>query len=366
MNYIFIYGNHPELSRAEVQSLLPTAKLERLSEAIDLVSSLIHNPERLIERLGGTIKIAEVIGSRVDERQLAELLAKGHRSGKLIFGLSFYTKASNRLGMEIKRHLKEQGIGSRLVTSKEPILSSVIVRENKCQEIIVTPKHVALTRAVQNYKADAFREFKRPASDSRSGMLPTKLARMLVNLAQAPRESVILDPFCGSGTVLTEALALGYRQLIGSDNSQKAVTDTKINLNWLSEHLRCSPEVTLHQQSVDGLSKVVAPQSVTAIVTEPYLGPPLHGNEPEARVIKIISDLRPLYQAALQEFLKVLVAGGRVVMVIPEWHVGNQIYYLGVEQFPEFKKFKRHDDNHLLYHREGQHVWRKIIILEKA
>ena len=48
-------------------------------------------------------------------------------------------------------------------------------------------------------------------------------------------KGLILDPFCGSGTVLQEALLMGFTQVAGTDLSPKAITDTKENIAWIKE-----------------------------------------------------------------------------------------------------------------------------------
>src|SRR5205823_3602162 len=92
--------------------------------------------------------------------------------------------------------------------------------------------------AVQPFEQFSARDFGRPGRDDLSGMLPPKLAIIMINLAANDTISVLLDPFCGSGTILSEALLLGYKNLIGSDISEKAVADTKTNLDWIANKFR--------------------------------------------------------------------------------------------------------------------------------
>jgi tRNA G10 N-methylase Trm11 len=49
---------------------------------------------------------------------------------------------------------------------------------------------------------------KRDTSKSRDmvvGMMPPKLAQIMINLATEGRKEIIYDPFCGLGTILIEA-----------------------------------------------------------------------------------------------------------------------------------------------------------------
>ncbi len=63
-----------------------------------------------------------------------------------------------------------------------------------------------------------------------SAMLP-KLARCMVNLARARASDVVLDPFCGTGSLLIEAEMMDCRT-VGSDVSVRMVHGTKENLRF--------------------------------------------------------------------------------------------------------------------------------------
>ena len=89
---------------------------------------------------------------------------------------------------------------------------------------------------MQPFKDLSRLDFGRPARDDFSGMLPPKLAQIMINLAQVQNpEALIIDPFCGSGTILSEALLMGYKDLLGSDISPKAIADTYKNISWIKD-----------------------------------------------------------------------------------------------------------------------------------
>ena len=67
-----------------------------------------------------------------------------------------------------------------------------------------------------------------------SSSLPARLARALVNLVAPPAWS-ILDPFCGTGSILLEAGALGLRA-IGVDNNIKMAGMSRRNLAHFGYH----------------------------------------------------------------------------------------------------------------------------------
>src|SRR3989344_7958542 len=150
--------------------------------------------------------------------------------------------------MTVKKQLRSLGISCRLVTSRDKILSSVVVTKNNCHEFLVlgpppplsspslkggggikggggSQERLAKTCAVQEFEEYSQRDYGRPGRGLVFGSMPPKLAKIMINLAQLPASATILDPFCGSGTILQEALLLGYQNVIGSDVSTKAVAD---------------------------------------------------------------------------------------------------------------------------------------------
>ena len=221
--------------------------------------------------------------------------------------------------------------------------------------------------AVQEFEEYSRRDYGRPVRDTKSGTLPPKLAQMMINLAQAPKGSVILDPFCGSGTVLQEALLLGY-QVIGSDQSEKAVADTKKNLEWFIESQKSNLKSQNYNSEVKNFKVFLTDvrqlgqqiNQVDAIVTEPYLGPALRGQESLSEIKSIVAELEKLYLDAFGVFEKILKPGGKVVIVLP--------YFTKHNLKPEIQTalgqlgFERLNQEDLIYSRPDQKVWREIVV----
>ena len=85
---------------------------------------------------------------------------------------------------------------------------------------------------VQDIDAYARRDQVRPARDARVGMLPPKLAQILINLCGELNDGArILDPFCGTGGILIEAGLIGCK-VVGSDVNWKMKNGTAINLDY--------------------------------------------------------------------------------------------------------------------------------------
>lgn len=399
MKYFFILGNNPALSIAEISAVFgldDNSKTEFLSSEVFLLETENNfNPAELIKKLGGIIKIGTISNEfNFDNQKIvaeAEKLINTDYEGKIKFGISHYGNKQLNLktiGMEIKKCLKEKNISVRWVVSREKVLSSVVVEQNKLisqgAEIILIQKdnHVLMgkTLAVQPFKELSFRDFGRPARDDFSGMLPPKLAQIMINLAvetqnlASLRDTTILDPFCGSGTILTEAMVMGYKNIIGSDNSPKAITDTKKNIEWIKNKFNIQHSTfNIQIKDATALSYDFKPNSIDAIVTEPYLGP----QRGKKNIAEIITELEKLYSESLTEFKKILKPKGRIVMIWPVLHISQTTHSLQpningfkiINPIPgnlrPSKRIILTDRNTIIYGREQQKVWREIVILEK-
>jgi len=258
MKYFFVLGINPTLSLAELAAVFNNGEFSLAQKNIAILETDQKIEANIIKKIGGTIKfglIHDKTASLMAQdilKSIATFSKPEKIETKFKFGISFYGKAKVNLkilGMEFKKRLLQSGIPSRWVVSREPTLSSVVVEQNKLTtaqgaEIVMIQVDKKLflgkTIAVQPFKELSFRDYGRPARDDYSGMLPPKLAQIMINLALASspcqgegRGEVILDPFCGSGTILTEAMLMGYQDLVGSDVSSKAIEDTRKNINWI-------------------------------------------------------------------------------------------------------------------------------------
>jgi len=388
-NYWFVLGRESLLAAAELGAVLNLRSYD-LRDSI-LKTSVPFEPRILIKQLGGTVKIAAETACGVSPENLVTTMAetlKGYQ-GKVVFGISFYNPNSDnkaaaasvkRWGMELKKTLKAGGYPARLVFKDEAVLSSVTVEINdlisKGSEFIVQEENglynLAATRAVQPFKEFSSRDYGRPGRDDLSGMLPPKLAMMIINLSMCPREGVLLDPFCGSGTILSEAMLLGYANVIGSDLSPSAIKDTKNNIRWTADNFPVShpvSDIQIFQSAVERLSSRLKNSSVDSIVTEPYLGKPLRGRETKEDLLRQVHELKRLYINSFKQFYDLLKPQGKIVFIIPRFKYKNEwitidcldnIKNIGFKPVPLLP-----DKISLLYARPDQLIGREIWRFEK-
>lgn len=306
MKYIFILGNTPELAREEVKCLLEFKEI--LYQPPVLV--LETEKEILFDKFGGTVKVA--VEANLDESVTTD------------FGISDYTGKIDILTLSKK--IKAETGKRYVLPSEGKILSSVVVKKQKLTELIFTNAGVFKTIWVQDFEDWGKRDYGRPQVEAHIGMLPPKVARMMINISQG---KTILDPFCGVGTILMEGCELGLT-MIGSDIDPKQITRTKANL----ESFNMTAKVLVAD------ARRVKEQ-VDAIVTEADLGPR--------------DDLNKLY---LECFNNWKGMAKKIVIALPNGEIIDKAvsmgYILDAESFIYARpqaKIKRH----ILVFKDGTH-----------
>lgn len=371
--YLAILGRQPELSLAELESLLGPAAIQPFGRQALLAGS----PE--IDRLGGAVKLARVI-YRGKAANLLDVPLKADalpwpESGKANIGLSFYgIQATSRFvaatGLELKKRWKSRG-SLRLVTPQQGTsLSAAQLLHNglpgKGFELVVAVHKqdmvVAVTQQMQDIEAYAARDYSRPARSAKVGMLPPKLAQILINTTSGP----VADPFCGTGVVLQEALLLG-REAAGSDLEATMADASRTNLAWLEEHRGPLPAWQVSRAD----ARQWRPQPGQAVVTEGYLGPNFSRLPRPNELAAARAELNGFYHQVFAGWAAALPPGAQVSMCLPSWRTARGWSDLPViDELPDlgytFKQFAHVDSSALRYARPDQIVGRRILLLRKT
>lgn len=371
-NYLFQLGSTPDLSFAELKSLAPAA--ERISTNCALAQYANDSEARMVQDLlGGTVKIARVISKHPllsAEAASAEIVAflTSLNQEKITFGIGELGRnhMESLDEADIKNALRDAGIKTRYRKGRRDGLSAAILQHQEVTEVLVvnTESYSLLcqTVSVQNIDDWTLRDRSKPYADRKKGMLPPKIARMLITIAQGylPKNApkTLLDPFCGTGTVLLEAIMLGWNAY-GSDSDATAVEGSRSNIEWLlHQYQKDSTAVVYHADA----TRVDLPEKVSAIVTEPFLGK----QTPQVqRIPNIIRGLEKLYTGAVKHWNTLLIPNGIVVMILPE--------FVHAKHTPTVQKFidKLPSLGYTIvsgpisYARPGAHVQRNVYVLRK-
>jgi tRNA (guanine10-N2)-dimethyltransferase len=166
--------------------------------------------------------------------------------------------------------------------------------------------------------------------------MPPKLARCMVNLAKPKAGDLILDPFCGTGSILIEAALIGCR-ILGMDIQKRMARGSLKNFKYFgieSEGVIVADAKNLPVQKVD------------CVVADPPYG-------------KSATTLKRTTKQIIEEFLKTIYdkldKGKCVCMAAPKT--------IGISQIGTMLGY-RHMESHLVYvHRS---LTREITVFKKA
>jgi tRNA G10 N-methylase Trm11 len=360
---LFISGKNWRLSLAELTAYMQARQIrfEVLYASREFFT--INVEEKLnasiISDLGGTIKIGEaktalpsdfvkeafMEKNKEAQAQVSEDLEKSGlvadmakmAEGKVFFGVSVYCsedqlkpQAGNiqrLVGSTIKDSLAGYDKKARFMgcaDRKQAQLSHVEVLkkqlvESKSEVLFCIGKEtawVASTIAVHNPFEFQKRDIYKPRQRKIFGM-PPRLAKIMVNLSGCTPGKVLLDPFCGVGTVLAEAL-LVEAKVVGTDINPWCVKAAVDNLVWLKqEYDLWDADFRVIQGDVAALASKIGVETVDCIVSEPDLGPALRQVPTTPYAEKVIEKLQPLFFGFVEEAYKVLKPDGRLVLVTP-------------------------------------------------
>jgi tRNA G10 N-methylase Trm11 len=330
--YLCVLGSTPELSLAELQSVLTTQTINLVR--VDVAAIELESDQRaseLMDILGGTVKILKSEQTLTDSSPesitqiLIELLSQNE--GKVTFSVGEIGRdhlPKIELG-DIKQQLKEQGISVRYVEAPRSGLSAAVLLHHKQVKeylIIQTESSLLLAKtvAVQNIDEWTVRDRSKPYANRRKGMLPPKVARMMVNLAtQGTVGGTLYDPFCGTGTILAEALLMGCH-VVGSDLDADSATGSDENLAWLKKTYDVKGQVKVFASDVSQVHPTQFPRPIDYLVTEPFLGKQTPKPDQLANIFK---GLEKLYLGAFKAWTRILADGARVVMIFPKVNLGK-------------------------------------------
>ncbi len=392
--YIAILGRQPALGMAELEHLYDSKNTRWFSDQ----SALVDTDTFSIETLGGTQKAGRVVSElgRADWRQASAKLVQAYTQAwtgfdsKITLGISAYgfdvaPRDVQKTGIVLKQKLKKAGVSLRLIPNAEPSLSTATAHHNKLglslnkvELLLIRARDgkviVAESTGSQNITALARRDQQRPKRDAFVGMLPPKLAQIMINLATTQRPANdhnklrILDPFCGTGVVLQEAALLGFA-VYGTDLAEKMIRYSRDNLNWLQDSHHLTFDWYLHEgDAMDTKWQ----QPIDAVVCEGYLGQPFSAPPSPAKLDQVRKNCDHIMATFLKNISSQIASGTQLCVAVPAWRSAsgqfahlpfiNRLADLGYTEYA-FSHVKKAE---LLYYREDQVVARELLVLVKA
>lgn len=387
--FVAVLGRLPKLSIAELEAMFGKSHVRAVSRS----TAVVDTDNLSIDSLGGSLKCGKVIHTLpADNRPTLErashwithtyihqLLAVG---GKITLGISAYGFSTSprqlqKIGLSLKSSMKRHGASLRLIPNTTTALSTATSHNNKLglspkkRELFIIKTDdgailIAESNGAQNITTYARRDRNRPRRDAFVGMLPPKLAQIMVNVAVGnTAKTTILDPFCGTGTVLQEALLKGY-DVCGSDLSQKMIDYTTENLAWLQSKYHITGTVRSLEQADAMTYQWPKAQQLDAVVCETYLGQPFSAPPSPKKLHEVTGNCNHIITNFLHNIHSQLTPGTTLCIAVPAWRDASH----NLTHLPLIKDLKTLgyilQQPPLIYSRSDQVVVREILLLKTA
>ena len=321
-----------DLSYLEACTLLADELLEAVRIGEDVLTVELRSTKSNYENLAGTHKVAIPISSAVDspEDATAEIVRflEGVDDG-FNFSVSYYSSQGieeSEYESMVARMLsivREAGFRkANLVRSRggTEIYAKEILSRDLTDFIILRVDNryrIGVTAYIPNAVEFRTRSNERPVVSSQIS-ISSRLAKVLFNLAGLSKGETMLDPFCGSGTILSEAIVEGVN-CIGIDKNPIRVANTKRNLQWIASTSKGKlGSYSLKVGDATNLESLLDGKTpVDAVVTEPILLPRIVYTPRLEKARRMVRNASRLYSESLYSIAAVVRTGGRVVMVAP-------------------------------------------------
>jgi tRNA G10 N-methylase Trm11 len=378
--YAFQLGRIEDLCLAELKSVLGEENFVDSLSGMAIFKIEIKDPQDLQDRLGGTIKIIEIVSecSKDEVKDSIEKMMLDHfvdHQGKLPFAINLFGKKSaknininNLLNFSKKfltsYHHRPEKI-NRGTDNPKPgaIYQGKAIKKGIDINIIETESnfYIGKSISIQNIAAYSLRDYKKPKRDAKTGMTPPKLCQIMINLAGPTK--TIYDPFCGTGSYLMEGIIMG-KTAIGSDIEEWLVEYSDKNLYWTSRKFNTDSSYRLFTRDARFLTKELLPEKIDAVVTEGFLGKAFDKAPTKEEKEIELRKLANLHLNWLTAIHPLLPNEGKIVMCLTAYRGPASI-----EFFPKFQEIAetagyRITDS-FLYQRPDQLVLREIKVLEK-
>jgi hypothetical protein len=419
--YAAFIGHQPHISLAELSATVPGFSFVRIvDKTVVIFDSTSTLPKSFLQNLGGTVVIAEKLpDTKATLENIPQILNEhmANKTGKVTFSLrtvGLNPVAVGKLYRECKHFLKKHGHPSRYVGNDRKAAPSIVLHDSGlldnsegCELSIIAQKDndlwVGITRDAQDIESYTKRDMEKPVRDTTVGLLPPKLAQVLLNfgvwlaggdqekgtrdsglgnekkqksksLAPSPQSLfTVLDPFCGTGVIPMECLLRGY-SVLASDSSEKAVNGCKKNIEWMRKHyniLKSKVPATVWKQ--DARKKFEVETRPNIVVTETTLGPNLK-ERPTSKDAQKMRSANDDLQEAFLESMAQSFPGVPLVVTWPVWfyskgpifleRIAKKAEKLGYEMVLPPHITSSTGRSSLLYRRPEQFVGREIVLLK--
>lgn len=349
MKYLFIFGRNPELSFAEVISWFARKNMKVENYSLKKNCVIIETDEivesGVIDELGGIIGIGQVICEIKDIERTGIYFGEKNNFSFILWDFSSETDS-------IRVYLKSRFKQEKLKASEKHFEGIKSSSKTLDIEYFVFDNYFGVVNQTNDYEAIEKRDMEKPVRREELAISP-RLAKIMINLSEIKEKEILVDPFCGIGVILQEAL-LQDLKVIGVDKDKEAIKGCVENLQWFNFD-KSKYHLIKEDSSKVSLSKG------NVIVSEPDLGNVLKKKPSGQQANKIIGDFEHLMVDVLLNLKKNI--SGKIVFTAPLFRIAGKRISCNGEKIAEKTSLKFVKDFEDF--RETQIVGRKIVVLEK-
>ncbi|MBT4124286.1 MAG: hypothetical protein HN981_04915 [Candidatus Pacebacteria bacterium] len=337
MQYYLQLGNTPSLSFNEAKAIIGDSVVQIDDRLCSFTAETDQEAKDYFRKLGASVRLVSIqkdfkIKSQDDLiEKVVEHFVEEDKARMKISCAQWGDMQTARIDFfALKKALLKEKIKVRFVEGPRHGLSAAVLLHQNVQEVIIIQNGNDITLGktidVQDIDHWTVKDRRKPYANRKKGMLPPKIALAMLNLARGNSEEkgLVYDPFCGTGTVLIEALEQGF-DVIGSDLDPEAILGSQMNLAWFKDREKLDGSFTVFKADVTQVTKERISQKVDYIVTEPFLGRP----KPNASQLPgVFRGLEKLYTGAFKNWQSLLHDGSKVAIVFPRVESGNKVFDL--------------------------------------
>jgi tRNA (guanine10-N2)-dimethyltransferase len=267
--FFLLSGEHEDLPFSELKAILETEGYAyKTKKKLDQVLQLEADPECIsvlkqraaytrmcaLELFSCEAKLASIVKA-VQSTDLQAVLSESESFAVRVKHVKEYSQRINGMTLEGK-------LGA-LIVDKCPKAKVRLRGPDKTFVGVLTGGRFVFGVKLAEVPAKPFVE-RRPRKKPffHPSAMTAKLARCMVNLAKPKAGDVVLDPFCGTGTMLIEAKLIGCR-VLGMDIQRRMARGTRRNM----AHFNISPDGIIVADA-----KHLPVTRVDCVVTDPPYG----------------------------------------------------------------------------------------------
>ncbi len=383
--YLFVLGRNFELSRAELRNFCEEVFVDPRKSLFIGENLRFENPRNIpreehqlfLDRLGGTIRFGKILGEFASKSQLMNMVwDRIEEEQKFKVGFSSFG-AGKDFQSELIGKTKDHFEKIRIENYQGKNLNSGQIFDRrilqKGHEFLIWKNEnsflLAETIANQNLRNYTLRDRNKVFRDPKMGMLPPKLAQILINLANPNIDQTIIDPFCGSGTINIEAAILGHKT-IGSDWNEMFVKSSQKNFSQMAEKFRYEEKNgEFFPKDATQFDHPEMLKTDPVIVTEGYLGKNFERQPEKADIQKNAREVLALWKKFFKNIDNTNIQ--TCSFCLPAWNHRGQKTSISQDLFDTIKSygFKPekifNDETTFFYEREDTFVAREVCLVKR-